>query len=44
MDIFIVDLNNPNLDDVNFYAVHTENIIHVRLLVCHNRYKQRKVF
>ena len=32
MGIFSVDLNNTNLDAVNFYEDDTESIIHVRLM------------
>ena len=44
MGILIVDLNNINLDDVNFYKDDPETIIHGRRMALHNRYKQREVF
>ena len=42
MGILSVDLNNINLEDVNFCEDDPETIIHVRLMACHNRLKQRK--
>ena len=42
MSILSVDLNNINLDDVNFYDDDPENIIHVRLMAWRSRFKQPK--
>ena len=44
MGILSIDLNNINLDDVNFDRDDLETIIHVRLMAWHNRLKQRKAF
>ena len=44
MDILSIDLNNINLDDVNFDRDDLETIIHVRLMAWHNRLKQHKAF
>ena len=44
MGILSVDLNNINLDDVSFDEDDPKNIIHVRLMVWCNRFKQRKAF
>ena len=44
MGILSVDLNNINLDDVNFDRDDLEIIIHVRLLAWHNRLQQHKAF
>ena len=37
-----VDLNNASLDDDSFDGDDPENIIHVTLIICCNRYKQCK--
>ena len=37
-----VDLNNINLDDINFDEDDPESIIHVRLMTWCYRFKQRK--
>ena len=42
MGIHSVDLNNINLDNANFYKDDPRTIIHVRILVCHNKLKQCK--
>ena len=42
MDILSVDLNNINLDDVNFDEDDRETIINVRLLAWRNKFKQDK--
>ena len=42
MSIFSVDLNNINLDNVNFDKDDPKTIIHVRLITWYNRLKQRK--
>ena len=42
MGIFSVDLNNINLDNVNFDKDDPKTIIHVRLITWYNRLKQRK--
>ena len=39
MGILSIDLNNINLDDVNFDEDDPEAIIHVRLMTWHNRFK-----
>ena len=39
MGIHSVDLNNINLDNANFYKDDPRTIIHVRILVCHNKLK-----
>ena len=44
MGILSVDLNDINLDNVNFDEDNLETIIHVRLMVWCNRFKQRKTF
>ena len=44
MGTLSVDLNNINLDDVNFDEDNPETIIHVRLIAWSNRFKQRKAF
>ena len=44
MSIFGVELNNINLDDVNFCEDYLETIIHVRFMAGCNRFKQRKAF
>ena len=44
MDILSVDLNNINLDDVNFDEDDRETIINVRLLAWCNKFKQHKAF
>ena len=44
MGILSVDLNNINLDIVNFDEDDPETVIHVRRMVWHNRFKQRKEF
>ena len=44
MGILSVDLNNINLDDINFYGDNPETIIHVRLMAWRNRLKQCKAF
>ena len=41
MGILSVDLNNVNLDDVNFDEGDPETIIHVKLTSWRNRHKQR---
>ena len=41
-DVFSVDLNNINFDDVNFDEDDPETIIHFRILAWYNRFKQRK--
>ena len=43
MSIFSVDLNKINFN-VNFDGDHLETIIHVRIMVWSNRFKQRKAF
>ena len=43
MGIVSVDLNNINIDHVNFDEDNPETIIHVRLLACRNRFKQCKI-
>ena len=42
MGILSADLDNIDLDDVNFDEDDPETIIHVRLLAWCNIYKQRK--
>ena len=42
MDILNIDLNNFNLDDVNYDADDPENIIHIRLFAWHIKCKKRK--
>ena len=42
--ILSVDLNNINLDDVNFYGDGPETIIQVRLMAWHSKLKRRKAF
>ena len=42
MSIFCIDLNNINLDDVNFDEDDPETIIHDKLMVWRNKFKQRK--
>ena len=44
MGILSVDLDKVNLDDVNFDDGDTDTVIHVGLLVWHNRFKQCKAF
>ena len=44
MGLLSVDLNNINLDDVNFDEDDPETIIAVRLMDWHNRLKQCKAF
>ena len=44
MGILSVDVNNINLDDVNFDWDDTETIIHVRLMAWHKKLKQYKAF
>ena len=44
MGILSKDLNNINLDDINFDKDDPETIIFVRLMAWHNRFKQRKAF
>ena len=41
MSILSTDLNDINLDDVNFDEDDPEAIIHVRLMAWRNRFKQR---
>ena len=41
MGILSTDLNDINLDDVNFDEDDPEAIIHVRLMAWRNRFKQR---
>ena len=43
MGVLGEDLNNINLDHVNFDEDNPETIIHVRLLACRNRFKQCKI-
>ena len=38
------DLNTINLDDVNFDEGDLGIIVYVRLMICHNRFKQHKAF
>ena len=41
--IFIIDLNNINLDDTNCNDLHDlGTIIHVRLLAWHSKFEKRK--
>ena len=42
MDILSIDLNNFNLDDVNYDADDPENIIHIRLFAWHIKCEKRK--
>ena len=42
MSILSVDLNNINLDDINYDEDDPEAIIHVRLLVWHSKFEKRK--
>ena len=44
MDIFSVDLDKINLDDVDFYEDDTETIIHVRRLAWCNKFEKSKVY
>ena len=44
MGINTINLNNININDDNFDDDNPEIIIHVRLVPCCNRYKQRKAF
>ena len=44
MGFLSVDLNNINLDDVNFDKDDPAAIIHVRIMAWRNRFKQRKAF
>ena len=44
MGIVSVDLNNINIDHVNFDEDNPETIIHVRLMAWYNKLKQRKAF
>ena len=44
MDILSVDLNNSNLDGVNFDEDDSETIIHVRFIAWKDRFKQPKPF
>ena len=44
MGILSADLNNVNLDDINFDKDDPETIDHVRLMVWHYRLKQHKEF
>ena len=43
MGVLGEDLNNINLDHVNFDQDNPETIIHVRLMACRNRIKQCKI-
>ena len=38
-----VDLNNVNLDDVNFDEDDPETIFHARLMAWHHRFKRSKL-
>ena len=42
MCIVSVDLNSINFDDVNFDEEDTESVIHVKLMVWRNMFKQSK--
>ena len=42
MGILMADLNNINLDEVNFYEDDPETIIHGRRMALHNRYNNVK--
>ena len=42
MSILSVDLNNINLDDINYDEDDPEAIIHVRLLVWHSKFENVK--
>ena len=44
MGILSVDLKNINLDDVNFDYDNPGTVVHVRLMTCRNKFKQRKAF
>ena len=44
MGILSVNLNNINLDIVNFDKDDFKTIIHVRFMAWRNRYKQRKTY
>ena len=42
MDILSVDLNNINLDDIDFYKYGIETIIPIRLMALRKALKKRK--
>ena len=44
MGILYADINNINLDDVNFDKGDLETIIHVEHMAWCNRFKQHKAF
>ena len=42
LGVLTIDLNNINLDDINFDEDDSETIIHVRIMAWHNRLKQQE--
>ena len=42
LGVLSIDLNNNNLDDINFDEDDSETIIHVRIMAWHNRLKQQE--
>ena len=42
LGVLSIDLNNINLDDINFDEDDSETIIHVRIMAWHNRLKQQE--
>ena len=44
MGILSEDLDKINLNDVNFHEDYSETIIHIRLLLCRNKFEKRKAY